>query len=322
MSIQSQFLYLMMKNRHLFQFRLKPETWDENTSIAAFRELCEATNRKMANKLPVGLEVVPLNLAGMTAEWLLPAGASKDKVIFYTIGGGYVSGTCSDHRTFVSKVAQTSGIAILIFDHRLAPENPYPAALEDSLKAYRWLLEQGTAPENIVIMGESAGGGLCLATLLAIRDQGLPLPAGAVALSPWTDLTLTGESYRTKRDVCISPPGMSAVCSKYYYGDHDPTDPWVSPLYGDLHGLPPIFISVGSYETMLDDSTRLAAKAKAAGVDVRLVIGEKMVHCYPLMAPMFPEATQALDEICAFIKKRLGNARERLQILQGIALST
>jgi monoterpene epsilon-lactone hydrolase len=308
MSIQSQFMYFMMKNRHLFQFRLKPEAWDENTSIIAFREMCESVNSKMANALPAGLEVIPFDLDGMHAEWLIPAKADKDKVIFYTIGGGYISGTCSDHRALVAKVAQASGVALLMFDHRLAPEDPYPAALEDSLKAYHWLLEQGTAPENIVMMGESAGGGLCLSTLLAVRDQGLPLPAGAVALSPWTDLKLTGESYRTKRNVCISPPGMSKVCSKYYYGHNNPTDPWISPLYGDLHGLPPIFINVGTYETMLDDSTRFAAKSKAAGVDTTLVAGEKMVHCYPLMAPMFPEATQALDEVCAFIRKRLGKA--------------
>lgn len=301
-------MYFMMKNRHLFQFRLKPEIWDENTSIPAFREMCESVNRKMANALPAGLEVTPFDLNGMHAEWLIPAGAGKDKVILYTIGGGYISGTCSDHRTLVAKVAQTSGIALLMFDHRLAPEHPYPAALEDSLMAYRWLLGQEITPDNIVIMGESAGGGLCLATLLAIRDQGLPLPAGAVALSPWTDLTLAGESYRTKRNVCISPPGMSKVCSQYYYGEHDPTNPWISPLYGDLRGLPPMFINVGTYETMLDDSTRFIAKAKAAGVDATLVMGEKMVHCYPLMAPMFPEATQALDEICAFIKRRLRKA--------------
>jgi acetyl esterase/lipase len=301
-------MYFMMKNRHLFQGHLKPEAWDENTSIVAFRELCESVNSRMANALPAGLEVLPFDLAGMHTEWLIPSGANRDKVIFYTIGGGYVSGTCSDHRTLVAKVAQTSGIAVLMFDHRLAPEHPYPAALEDSLTAYRWLLEQGTVPENIVMMGESAGGGLCLATLLAIRDQGLPLPTGVVALSPWTDLKLTGESYRTKRRVCISPPGMSKVCSQYYYGEHDPSDPWISPLYGDLHGLPPIFINVGSYETMMDDSTRFAAKAKEAGVNTTLVIGEKMVHCYPLMAPMFPEATQALEEVCGFIKKRLCKA--------------
>lgn len=297
-----------MKNRHLLSFHLQPETWDENTSIQAFRDLCESSNRKMANKLPPGLEVKAFDLCGMHAEWLLPSGESKEKVILYTIGGGYISGNCSDHRTLVSKVAHKTGIPVLMFDHRLAPEHPYPAALEDTLTAYRWLLQQGTAPENILIMGESAGGGLCLAALLAIRDQGLRLPAAGVALSPWTDLTLSGESYRTKAKFCISPPGMSAVCSKYYVGDHDPVDPWVSPLYGDLHGLPPLYINVGEYETMLDDSTRFAAKARDAGVETTLVVGKKMIHCYPLMAPMFPEATEALDKICAFIRKQLRTA--------------
>jgi epsilon-lactone hydrolase len=305
MSIQSELLYFMMKNRHLLKFRLKPEVWDENTSIPAFRALCEESNRRMEDKLPPGLKVESFTLSGMKAEWLIPAGATKEKVIFYTIGGGYISGTCNDHRTLVAKVAEVSGIAILIFDHRLAPENPYPAALDDSLAAYRWLLEQGTAPENIVIMGESAGGGLCLATLLAVRDQGLTLPVAGVAISPWTDLKLTGESYRTQAKVCISPPGMNVICSKSYVGDHDPADPYISPLYGDLRGLPPLYINVGDFETMRDDSTRFAAKAKAAGVDTTMVVGKKMIHCYPLMAGMFPEATQALNEVCDFIKKHL-----------------
>jgi epsilon-lactone hydrolase len=308
MSFQSQLLYLVMKNRHLLKFHLKPEVWNENTSIPAFRELAASTNRKMKNNLPAGLEVCPASIDGMYAEWLIPARANREKVILYTIGGGYVSGSCSDHRTLVAKVAQNSGFAVLMFDHRLAPEHPYPAALEDAVTAYRWLLDQGTRPENILIMGESAGGGLCLATLLALRDQGFPLPVAAVALSPWTDLKLTGDSYRTKANVCISPPGMSQVCSKYYVGDHDPTEPWISPLYGDLHGLPPLYINVGEYETMLDDSTRFAAKAKEAGVDTTLVVGPKMIHVYPLMAPMFPEATEALENVCIFIKKHLGQA--------------
>jgi acetyl esterase/lipase len=295
-----------MKNRHLFQFKLKPEAWDFNTSIPAFRQLCEEANAKMTKQMPAGVTVSPTQIGKMYAEWLIPDGADKSKVILYTVGGGYVSGTCSDHRQFVSKVAARCGVTILTFNHRLAPEDPYPAALDDSIAAYRFLLDQGIAPGNILIMGESAGGGLCLTTLLAIRDKGMPLPVAGVALSPWTDLKLTGESYKTKADVCISPPGMSAVCSKYYYGDHDPEDPWISPLYGDLHGLPPLYINVGSYETMMDDSTRFAAKAKSAGVNVTLTVGEKMVHCYPLLAPMFPEATQEMNAICDFIKKQLG----------------
>ena len=124
-------------------------------------------------------------------------------------------------------------------------------------------------------------------------------------MSPWTDLKLTGESHRTKAKVCLSPPGMSAVCSQYYAGDYDRELPYISPLYGDLHGLPPLLIQVGEYETLLDDSTRFAAKAEAAGVDVTLRVGEKMIHCYPLLAPMFPEASQALAEACDFIRSHL-----------------
>ncbi len=221
------------------------------------------------------------------------------------LGGGYISGSCNDHRAMVAKLAQGSGISTLMFDHRLAPEDPYPAALEDALAAYQWLLAEGYHPRQIAFVGESAGGGLCLAALLAVRDRGLPLPAAGVAMSPWTDLKLTGESHRTKARVCLSPPGMSAVCSAYYAGDHDRELPYISPLYGDLHGLPPLLIQVGEYETLLDDSTRFAAKAEAAGVDVTLRVGEKMIHCYPLLAPLFPEATQALAETCQFIRTRL-----------------
>ena len=192
-----------------------------------------------------------------------------------------------------------------MFNHRLAPEDPYPAALEDALASYEWLLAEGYTSERIAFVGESAGGGLCLAALLAVRDRGLPLPATGVAISPWTDLKLTGESHRTKARVCLSPPGMSAVCSQYYAGDYDRELPYISPLYGDLHGLPPLLIQVGEYETLLDDSTRFAAKAEAAGVDVTLRVGEKMIHCYPLLAPLFPEASQALGETCDFIRSHL-----------------
>jgi epsilon-lactone hydrolase len=304
-SLKSQFFYFMIRNRHIFQFKLKRDVWDMNTSIADFRDIAEKTNARLADTMPKDVEVSQFTIDGMKAEWLIPDGAGKDKVIMYCIGGGYVNGTCNDHRLIVAKVARSIGVRILLYEHRNAPEDPYPAALDDSLKAYKWLLAQGISSNNILIMGESAGGGLCLASLLAIRDQKLPLPAGAVALSPWTDLKLTGDSYRTKKNVCISPEGMNVVCSQHYVGDHDPEDPYISPLYGDLRGLPPLFINVGDYETMLDDSVRFAEKARKAGVDVTLKVGEKMVHCYPLMAPMFPEATQAMNEISAFVKKQM-----------------
>jgi len=315
-SIRSRLLYLAMRNRHLMQFKLKREAWDWNTSIPAFRQLCEQQNGRLA-KLPDGVEVSPVTVSGpvgnenLKAEWLIPSKASKEQVILYAIGGGYVSGSCNDHRAMVARLAKSSGLKVLLVEHRLAPEHPFPAALDDLVAAFRWLLAQAILPTNIVIFGESAGGGLCLATMLALRDQGFPLPAAAVALSPWTDLKLTGESHRTKADVCLSPKGMSTVCVKYYVGKQDPGLPWISPLYGDLRGLPPILIYVGEYETLLDDSTRFADKARVAGVDVTLKVGEGMIHCYPLLAPLFPEATQAMEEICVFIKTHIGHPLEK-----------
>ena len=313
-SIQSRIGYSLMKNRHLLKLQLRPEAWDFSTSIEQFRRECEEGAQK-AGKIPPGIKIVPVEIdglpAGLAAEWILPAGAEPtpaggEPVIFYVHGGGYVSGSCSDHRAVVAKVVQGSGVRALLYEYRLAPEFPVPAALDDTLVAYRWLLAQGFAPAQTLVMGESAGGGLALAALLALRDQGLPLPAAAVSLSPMTDLTLSGESHRTRAQACLSPAGMATVCSAYYAGDHDRRDPYLSPLFGDLRGLPPLLIIVGDYETMRDDATRFAAKAEAAGVDVTLRVGPEMVHCYPLLAPLFPEATEALEEVCAFIQRRVG----------------
>jgi epsilon-lactone hydrolase len=299
-SFRSRFIYLLLQNRHLLKFHKKREVWDWNTSIPQFRQDCEKGAKR--GKLPTGIVVETVDVAGLHAEWIFPKGASKDKVILYTMGGGYVSGTCNDHRAVVAKFVEGSGISSLLFEYHLAPEHPYPAALEDTISAYLWLLSQGVSPSRIIIVGESAGGGLCLAALLALRDRGAPLPVAGVVISPWTDLALTGESYRTNINISIDPPGMSMVCCKYYVGKNDPYSPLISPLYGDLHDLPPIYICVGTRETMLDDSLRFAEKAKAAGVKVTLKVGQEMVHCFPVMAPLFPEATEALDDICSFIR--------------------
>jgi epsilon-lactone hydrolase len=169
------------------------------------------------------------------------------------------------------------------------------------------LLAGGASPSNVAFIGDSGGGGLCLATLLALKDKGIPLPAAAVALSPWTDLTNSGDSWHTKAEVdTLCRQKAQIVFSKYYVGDHDPSLPWISPLFGDLSGLPPILLYVGGDEILLDDSTRFAQKAEDAGVDVTLHIGEGMFHCYPACAPLFPEARQAMTEICAFINEHLG----------------
>lgn len=216
-----------------------------------------------------------------------------------------MSGSCKAHRSIVAKFVQGSKVGALLFEYRLAPENPFPAALDDSVTVYRWLLAQGISPSNIVFVGDSAGGGLCLANLLALRDQGVTLPAAAVAYSPVTDFTCSGESYRTKAKVCLAPEGTGPAFAKHYAGENDPGLPYISPLYGDLHGLPPMLIYVGEDETLLDDSTRFAAKAKDAGVDITLKVGEGMFHCYPACSPLFPEARQGMKEICAFIIKHV-----------------
>lgn len=312
-SMKSRLFYFMIRYGHLLRGQLRRQSWDENTSIPAFREQCERGAGRLA-KLPPEVQIQPVEIPGLApdlkAEWHLPPGSNQEQVIFFVHGGGYISGSCSDHRALVAKLALQSGLRTLLFEYRLAPEHPFPAAFEDTLAAYRWLLELGYLPENIAFVGESAGGGLLLSALLALRDQGLPLPCAAVAMSPSTDLTMSSESQRRNVNVCISPPGMPQICVKSYLGENDPRDPYISPLFGDLAGLPPLLLFVGDTETLLDDSTRFAAKAAAAGVQVTLRVGKGMVHCYPVLAPMFPEATEAMEELCDFLKAHLGQRVE------------
>ncbi|MFW5708125.1 MAG: alpha/beta hydrolase fold domain-containing protein, partial [Bacteroidota bacterium] len=193
----------------------------------------------------------------------------------------------------------------LLFEYRLAPEHPFPAALEDSLKVYQHLLSFGYAPEKIVLAGESAGGGLTLALLLAIKSQELPLPKAAVAISPWTDLTCSSGSYTSKNKVSAAPLNSWTVFSKYYVGGDSASNPFISPLFGELAGLPPILVNSGVDDELFEDGEKFYHKAKAAGVDVRFRAGKGMLHCYPLLAPMFPEATEAMNEIVDFIKTNL-----------------
>jgi epsilon-lactone hydrolase len=312
-SLKSKLIIFTLKNRHLLKFHLKPEVITPETDTLALRKEFEEGAKRFGS-VPEGIQASPIVIpglpAGLSAEWIHPAGTPaspgpSERVIFYTHGGGYVSGSCADHRNHVAKFVRDTGIGALLYEYRLAPEHPFPAAMQDTLTAYRWLLEQGVNASNVLIAGESAGGGLCLASLLAIRDEGLPLPAGGVALSPWIDLTCTSDSYRRNAHRDISTLGSWDVWGPYYVGQNDPRTPWISPVYGDLRGLPPILIEVGDCEIMLDDALRFTEKAKAAGVQMDLRIWEGMVHCFPLLAPMFPEATLSWNETMEFIKKHL-----------------
>lgn len=306
-SLRSRLFVFALKYRHLLRFQLeRTNTIDWNTSMQQLRKEVEK-GAGFFGKLPDDFELMPIKIGALSAEWMLPSHATKDKVILYFHGGGLVVGSIKAHRGIVAKFVKGSGIGALVFDYGLAPEHPFPEGLNDSIAAYSYLLAEGIKPSNIVFMGDSGGGGLCLAALLALKDKGLPLPSAAVVLSPWTDLANTGDSWKTNAEVdTLCWKEAQIIFSKYYVADNDPELPWISPLYGDLHGLPPILIYVGGDELLRDDSTRFARKAKNAGVDVTLHIGEGMFHCYPACAPLFPEATQAMDEISAFIRARIG----------------
>ncbi len=261
-------------------------------------------------RLPAGTVTEPVDAGGAAAEWIAAPGADRG-VILYFHGGGYVLGLTAVHRAWLARLSQATGRRGLAVAYRLAPEHPFPAALDDALAAYRWLLTQGTAPEQILLGGDSAGGGLALALLAALRDEGEPLPAGAFCLSPWTDLALTGASMQTNaaKDTILSADLLGKYAAAYVNG-RAATDPLISPLYADLTGLPPLLIQVGSEETLLDDSTRFVEKARQAGVAATLDCYDGMFHVFPLF-DFLPESKQALARIARFSTKlETGNIGE------------
>jgi acetyl esterase/lipase len=233
------------------------------------------------------------------AEWIVAPGAAEDRYVLYLHGGGYVMGSINTHREMVSRISRAAGVRALALDYRLAPESPFPAAVDDATGAYRWLLAQGAKPA-----GDSAGGGLTLATLVAIRDAKLPVPAAGVCLSPWADMEGVGASMTSKaKEDPIVQKEMLLGMAKLYLGGADPKTPLAAPLHADLRGLPPLLIQVGSAETLLDDSTRVAERAKAAGVKVDLEVWSEMIHVWQLFAPILPEGQEAIAKIGKFIRE-------------------
>jgi acetyl esterase/lipase len=253
-------------------------------------------------RLPKGVTVRTVQAGGIHAEWIEPAAASPQRVILYLHGGGYCICSLDTHRGLAARLALAGGSRLLLLDYRLAPEHPFPAALEDALTAYRWLLAEGVSPARMAIAGDSAGGGLTLATAVSLRKGGDPLPAALALISPWSDLTFSGDTIRTLADVDPVLKVDGKLLVDYYTGQHDPADPHISPLFADLRGLPPLFIQVGSDEILLSDSTRLAEKARLAGVDVTLEVWKGMWHVFQVFAPYVPEAQKAIDQIAAHIK--------------------
>ena len=229
---------------------------------------------------------------------------NTEKIILQLHGGGYVGAMRNAYRMFAGLYSEVSrGMAVLTPDYRVAPENPYPAALEDAFAAYCYLLEEGWFADQIIVAGDSAGGGLAMALCHYLKDHGKSLPCGIVAMSPWTDLTASGESYDTnyERDPLFGKTRDSLIYNKEYIRDNDPLNAYISPLYGDFRGFPPMLIQVGSYEMLLSGSVSVAAKAREQGVKVRLSIYDGMFHIFQMAAKMLPESKRAWVEIGKFM---------------------
>ena len=276
-------------------------------SVAKMRALTEKGTRFIHP--PCGTTVTMVDAAGVPARWIQAAGVPAERVILYIHGGGFTLGWNNQYYGMLTYLSKTSNARILAIDYRLAPEHPFPAALDDCVAAYRWLLQQGIAPQPLAIAGDSAGGNLTLTTMLALRDAGDPLPAASVCLSPGVDFTLPSEtsSQKPPNDPVLSPAYIKAA-TRDYLGGADPYNPLLSPIFADLHSLPPLLIQVGSDELLLHGAQRIAERARAAGVEVALTVWPHMWHVFQLFAPTLPEGRQTINAIGAFISKHVASA--------------
>jgi acetyl esterase/lipase len=296
---------------------------EKDSDVAAFWAWCKERAAKRASMslaetresfdtemgripLPDNVTVQSLSFGSVPAEKITPANATPGKALLYLHGGGHVFGSIKSHRHFVSRLAVATKATAWHIDYRLAPEHPYPAAIEDALVAYRALLDSGIAPADIVVGGESAGGNLAAALLLKLKQENLPQPAGLYLLSPWLDMTTTAESYDKvgARDPMITREGIVGVATAYL--GNQPDTPLASPVRADVSGLPPMLIQVGSEEVLLSDSTTFANNAAMTGIDVSLRVWAGMPHAWPLFHPFLRAGLPAIDETGAWMRKRLG----------------
>jgi acetyl esterase/lipase len=296
---------------------------EKDPDVAAFWAWCKERAAKRGNmtleetresfdsemgRIPLAdnVTVESLSFGDVPAEKITPANATPGKALLYLHGGGHVFGSIKSHRHFVSRLAVAAKATAWHIDYRLAPEHPYPAAIEDALKAYRALLHSGIAPADLIVGGESAGGNLAAALLLKLKDEKLPQPAGLYLLSPWLDMMTTAESYKKvgSRDPMISREGIVGVATAYL--GNQPDNSLASPVRADVSGLPPMLIQVGSEEVLLSDSTTFANNAAMTGIDVTLRVWAGMPHAWPLFHPFLRAGLPAIDEVGGWMRKRLG----------------
>lgn len=261
---------------------------------------------KLTNKSPIpkGVKFEKANFTNVPSEWAIPDNLENDGIVLFLHGGAYVAGSISTHRALVGRLAKASKTKYLSIEYGLAPERPFPHGLDDTIKAYKWLIKEGFDNNKIVICGDSAGGGLTIGALIKIRDEKLPSPAAGVAMSPWLDLLCTGDSTirLAKEDVMLSPESGKIYANLYAKDNYK--NPYASPYYADPKGLPPIYIQVSSSETILDDSTRFEKNAKAVGVDIIVEQWPRMVHVWQAFSPFLPEGTKAIKKLGAYINKK------------------
>lgn len=258
--------------------------------------------------LPNDVSYQAVRARGVSAEWVSGPKLRDNCVILYLHGGCYTTGSVETHRDLMTRLSIETSMRVFGLNYRLAPEYPFPAAVEDAAAAYRWLLEIGIDPARIAIAGDSAGAGLALATTITLRDERSPLPGAIVCISPWVDLAVTGASMESKAgDDPIVSREMLLGWGKLYLGDSDVRTPLASPLYADLHRIPPLLIQVGSAEVLLDDSIRLADRASAAGVNTTLEVWPEMIHVWHSFATILPEGRQAIERIAKFVRMQLGD---------------
>ncbi|UCG62171.1 MAG: alpha/beta hydrolase [Candidatus Zixiibacteriota bacterium] len=295
-------------------FRLAVKYWmspkfNAHTTVRQQRKALEGFAK--LSMLPAETRLEAFSIGKMSADWVSVGDTLDDCAVLYLHGGAYSIGSLNTHRDIAARVSRASKVKTLLIDYSLAPEHAHPAAVEDVAEAYRWLLKNGFSPQNIVIAGDSAGGGLAIAALVSMRDAGERLPAAAVCLSPWTDLAGTGESITSLAhgDPFLTPEWLQFMANNYA-ADDDLRSPLISPIFADLHGLPPILIQVGSDEILLSDSTRLADRAREADVDVRLEVWEGMWHVWHFFGGLMPEAKRAINDIGIFIHEHVSRSEK------------
>ena len=259
---------------------------------------------------PGGVDTIETDAGGVPSLWAVPKGCAADRVLLCSHGGGYCVGSMYTHRKLYGHLAKAVGCRALIVDYGLAPENIHPGPVNDMAKAYRWLLDQGITPNHIALTGDSAGGGLAITTLLRLRERGLPLPAASMPLSPWVDMDGTGGTFQSNkdRDVLVAPELLGQMASTFLGENGNRRDPLVNPLHGDLRGLPPVYIQVGGYETLLDDSRALAEAVRKADGEVKLDEFPEMQHVFHFLAGVAPEADDAIGRLASWVRPKLGLA--------------